>query len=68
MNEYLKNIKLDNEKLESVSFYAKQKETDFSIEEKLQCAINESVDRLFRRYVPKQVRDYINRSEENKNE
>lgn len=59
MNEYLKNIKIDNNKLKSVSFYAEQKETDFSLEDYLQQAIDLAVDKLFKKYVPKQVREYI---------
>lgn len=59
MNEYLRNIKIDNNKLKSVSFYAEQKETDFSLENYLQQAIDAAVDKLFKKYVPKPVREYI---------
>lgn len=62
MSGYLKNIKLDEEKLKSVSFYAEQKETDFSLQNYLQKTIDEAVNKLFRKYVPKQVREYIDKT------
>lgn len=59
MNEYLKNITVDEEKLKSISFYANQKEMDFSLSEFLQSAVNTAIDKAFIKYVPKQVREYI---------
>lgn len=59
MNEYLKNITVDEEKLKSISFYAKQKDMDFSMSEFLQATVNTAVDKAFIKYVPKQVREYI---------
>lgn len=63
MTDYLKNIKLDNKKVEAISFFAEQKEMDFSFYEFMQDTINSAVDKIYKQYVPKQVREYIERKE-----
>lgn len=59
MNEYLKNIKVDEKKIDSILFYATEKEEDFSLNEFFQAAVNAAVDKAFKKYVPKSVREYI---------
>lgn len=63
MADTLKNIKIDSEKLKAIKLYA----NNYDLNKLVQTAVDDAVNKLYIKVVPKAVREYIEGTVQPKN-
>lgn len=62
-NDFLENLSIDEEKLKLIKFYCSEKGETLEIEKDIANIINNRIDTLYKKKVPKDVRHFLENKE-----